>query len=96
MILGKLISTMIQVGDMQGLSFGMGDTPFPTQKSASGDNISLDDLFKPNRPPTSDEAHTNTAPKPEGQEAGEREYTSEDFVISKIDSSGNMVRGKKK
>jgi len=86
-----------QVENMQGLSFGTGDSPKPT--SVPSDNLSLDDLFKPNaRQPSKEDQttseQTTTTVKEEGKEE-DKEYVSEDFVISRIDSSGNMRRGKK-
>lgn len=91
---------------MQGLSFGTGDTPQPTQKSS--ENISIDDLFKPNHQCKRDQGQQQTTPSSaaEGQSTStdsegaktddDTEYVSEDFVISRIDSSGNMRRGNKK
>ena len=91
---------------MQGLSFGNGDKPQPTKVPNNTDNISLEDLFKPNAPrcqSTTEEQSTNdnqtqSTSEKSGIEKGkeeEKEYISEDFVISRIDSSGNMRRGKK-
>lgn len=71
---------------MQGLAFGTGDTPQPIQNA---ENLSIDDLFKPNAQRYAPQTETEEG-KQEGKD--DREYHSEDFVISKIDASGNLKR----